>query len=135
MVRETVRVSRLYEGPLRSGPQCGRKRKSICSRSDLFCLGLSLVLYALPAWKELDGFNLGLFEDAIWYVYFLPGVLLAYYYGFRGSILNAAVSTGVVFITEVHKRSMHSDRPYPGLDDVVLMVGLTTLASLSVGFM
>ena len=124
LVHETIQMDRPYESLLRNSPQCRRKRKSIGSRSDLFCLGLSLVLYALPAWKELDGFNPGLFEDAIWYVYFLPGVLLAYYYGFRGSLLNATVSTGVVTVIEVYRRGLRPDFSCPGLDDVILMVGL-----------
>ncbi|HHV63205.1 MAG TPA: diguanylate cyclase [Firmicutes bacterium] len=135
MAQQMTQITGPNKGLPKGPPRCRGKRRGICTRSDLFCLGLSLILYAIPAWKEQGGFNFGLFEDAIWYVYFLPAVLLAYYYGFKGSILNVLVSAAVVYTVEAKKHELMTAHKHAGSDDLMLMVGLTALASLSVGFM
>ncbi|NPV53199.1 MAG: diguanylate cyclase [Firmicutes bacterium] len=94
-----------------------------------------LCLYVIPVWKELVEVGKENFENAVWYAYFLPAILLAYYYGFKGSVLNAIISAAVAFLAENEKRRLSISLGRVGVEDTFLMIGFTILASLCVGFM
>lgn len=97
---------------------------------------LVAVLYALPAWKEVfwEG---GLFENAIWYVYVFPGLLLSYRYGLAGGLAGALFSILFAFGGVCGDYSLHSDSSLKKQADVdsLLMIGLTALMSVTVGVM
>ncbi|NPV52664.1 MAG: GGDEF domain-containing protein [Firmicutes bacterium] len=96
---------------------------------------ICLCLYVIPVWKELGEGGKETFKNTIWHIYFLPAILLAYYYGFKGSLANAIISTAVVLLTENEKRRLLINLGRIGFADTFLMLGLTVLASLCVGFM
>lgn len=102
-----------------------------------FILFLCIVFYIVPVWKELywEG---GLLENAVWYVYVLPGIILSYASGLAGGLASALLSVLIALGTVFYEQQyLYQDNPLERqiTVDSLLMVGPTVLMSLAVGVM